>query len=166
MCDKYVNNAFIHICTYFSQLLFSPKPQIADDAEDIPNYLENSIIENPELAVRLCLCTQKSKFYPLNNIEGKHVTLYNCLVCHFYSLYTFLGVVYCSAVDSIDDRLVGCSREVNTDISPLLRPSQRIPYMSLCELHKNRLIRHNCCPTCGIFCTQVSCMYMLFTFFN
>ncbi|CAH1111046.1 unnamed protein product [Psylliodes chrysocephalus] len=116
-----------------SQLLFSPKPQIADDAEDIPNYLENSIIENPELAVRLCLCTQKSKFYPLNNIEG---------------------VVYCSAVDSIDDRLVGCSREVNTDISPLLRPSQRIPYMSLCELHKNRLIRHNCCPTCGIFCTQ------------
>lgn len=36
----------------------------------------------------------------------------------------------------------------------MLRPSVRVPYIILCEVHRERLIRHNCCPTCGLFCTQ------------
>ncbi|CAH1999344.1 unnamed protein product [Acanthoscelides obtectus] len=62
--------------------------------------------------------------------------------------------VYCNAVDSIGNRLIGCTRVVNVEETALLRPSQRIPYTLLCSFHRNRLLRHNCCPTCGIFCTQ------------
>ncbi|XP_072397895.1 histone-lysine N-methyltransferase EHMT2 [Diabrotica undecimpunctata] len=112
-----------------------PAPNIADQVEDIPGHPSTTLMrENPELALRLCLCTQKTHFYVA---EGNSE-----------------DIVYCSAVDSIDDKLVGCSREVTVNVSSLIRPSRRVPYMSLCELHKNRMIRHNCCPTCGIFCTQ------------
>lgn len=64
--------------------------------------------------------------------------------------------MYCTAIDSIEEKLVGCSRIADVKTIPLLRPSKRVPYQILCSLHKNRLMLHNCCPTCGIFCTQVS----------
>lgn len=34
------------------------------------------------------------------------------------------------------------------------RPSTRVPFIILCRTHKERLLRHNCCPACGLFCTQ------------
>lgn len=64
--------------------------------------------------------------------------------------------IYCDAMDSINDKLIGCNRVVDVKKRPLLRPSHRIPYMMLCDMHRNRLAIHNCCPTCGIFCTEVS----------
>lgn len=39
------------------------------------------------------------------------------------------------------------------------RVSGKIPFMLLCEIHRRRLRRHNCCPCCGLFCTQVSHLY-------
>ncbi|XP_057653993.1 histone-lysine N-methyltransferase EHMT1 [Diorhabda carinulata] len=109
------------------------KINITCEEEEISKICSSEISENAELNSRLCLCAQKTNIYPSNDSED---------------------VVYCSAVESIDERLVGCSKEVNVPISPLLRPSRSVPYMRLCNLHKNRMIRHNCCPTCGIFCTQ------------
>ncbi|KAG5881158.1 hypothetical protein JTB14_024575 [Gonioctena quinquepunctata] len=107
-------------------------PNIADQASDFPDDPECSSVGAQLIASKLCLCTQKTNIYRSNENN----------------------TVHCSAVDSIGEKLIGCSREVNVEETPLLRPSQRVPYLSLCELHKNRLIRHNCCPTCGVFCTQ------------
>ncbi|XP_023019599.2 histone-lysine N-methyltransferase EHMT2 [Leptinotarsa decemlineata] len=110
-----------------------PSPNIADQANDFPDDPECSSVGAQLIAAKLCLCTQKTSLYcPPNEND----------------------IIHCSAVDSIGEKLIGCSREVNIETTPLLRPSQRVPYLTLCELHKNRLIRHNCCPTCGIFCTQ------------
>ncbi|XP_023233891.1 putative leucine-rich repeat-containing protein DDB_G0290503 isoform X1 [Centruroides sculpturatus] len=60
--------------------------------------------------------------------------------------------IYCQAKDSIDEKVIGCSNIVSNHV--LVRPSTIIPYMMLCEVHMWRLHHHQCCPCCGIFCTQ------------
>lgn len=64
-----------------------------------------------------------------------------------------VDVVYCTAMDSVNNRIIGCNNVVSGELA-MLRPSTRVPYIILCEVHKQRLLRHNCCPTCGLFCTQ------------
>ncbi len=78
----------------------------------------------------------------------------------FYKYYG-LGTHFCTAVDSLRDKLVGCSRLVEIKNVPMCRPSTRVPFGVYCESHKQRLIRHNCCPTCGVFCTEVRIMSFL-----
>ncbi|XP_054715452.1 histone-lysine N-methyltransferase EHMT1-like [Uloborus diversus] len=60
--------------------------------------------------------------------------------------------VFCQAVDSIDDKLVGCSNPVVT--TRLVRPSVKIPFTIMCEMHLWRLKHHHSCPYCGLFCSQ------------
>lgn len=62
-------------------------------------------------------------------------------------------MVQCAGMDSIDERIIGCSKKVIKGLS-MVRPSQRVPYMPLCQQHRERLLRHNCCPKCGLFCTR------------
>lgn len=50
-------------------------------------------------------------------------------------------------------KIVACC---NTVSKPQMhRPSVRIPFMYMCELHRHRLRLHQCCPGCGLFCTEV-----------
>lgn len=51
---------------------------------------------------------------------------------------------------------MGCNNVIDAEETSLLRPSTRVPYIILCKVHYNRMLRHNCCPTCGLFCTQVN----------
>lgn len=90
-----------------------------------------SIRKEPE--TNICLCTKTSKFYTRKTDE-----------------------TYCSAVDQIEDQKVGCDNEVDGELLNLLRPSVRVSYMLLCESHRKRLMAHNCCASCGVFCTQGS----------
>lgn len=62
--------------------------------------------------------------------------------------------LFCTAIDSIDNRLIGCCNEVDSNDVAMRRPSTRVPFIILCRAHKERLLRHNCCPSCGLFCTQ------------
>lgn len=62
------------------------------------------------------------------------------------------GDVYCKAVDSFDGRMIGCCNVV-TD-HRYVRVSDKIPFMLICDIHRHRLRLHNCCPWCGLFCTQ------------
>ncbi|CAB3372667.1 Hypothetical predicted protein [Cloeon dipterum] len=60
--------------------------------------------------------------------------------------------LYCQAVESVDETLVGCCKLAST--TRLRRPSAKVPFMLLCESHAYRLSLHNCCSGCGIFCSQ------------
>ncbi|XP_036339174.1 uncharacterized protein LOC118748683 [Rhagoletis pomonella] len=80
----------------------------------------------------ICYCEQKTQFYTRNTPD----------------------TAYCWAIDNIEEQKVGCSNQLNGEVFNLLRPSQRVSYMVLCEDHKKRLRTHNCCASCGIFCTQ------------
>lgn len=84
-----------------------------------------------EVDSNICLCNKNSKYYTRRTDE-----------------------TYCSAVDQIEDQKVGCGNEMEGELLNLMRPSQRVSYMLLCESHKKRLTSHNCCAGCGVFCTQ------------
>ncbi|XP_014284421.1 histone-lysine N-methyltransferase EHMT2 isoform X2 [Halyomorpha halys] len=60
---------------------------------------------------------------------------------------------YCRALDTFESRIIGCCSQIDEN-TPLLRPSKTIPMLLMCQVHIERLKRHNCCPTCGLFCTQ------------
>ncbi|XP_037082512.1 histone-lysine N-methyltransferase EHMT2-like [Pollicipes pollicipes] len=59
---------------------------------------------------------------------------------------------YCRGIDAIDGRLVGCCNLVTT--KRMIRPSFKVPFLLMCGLHRERMRRHHCCPSCGVFCTQ------------
>ncbi|XP_011506175.1 PREDICTED: histone-lysine N-methyltransferase EHMT1 isoform X3 [Ceratosolen solmsi marchali] len=72
----------------------------------------------------------------------------------FVTITSAEAPLYCTALDSVDNRIIGCCNEVDHDDVAMRRPSTQIPFIILCRMHKERLIRHNCCPTCGLFCSQ------------
>ncbi|SPP86726.1 uncharacterized protein LOC117588308 [Drosophila guanche] len=80
----------------------------------------------------LCLCQKSSQYYARNAPDSS----------------------YCCAIDNVDEQKIGCCNELPAEVHNLLRPSQRVGYMILCDEHKKRLHAHNCCAGCGIFCTQ------------
>lgn len=82
----------------------------------------------------ICFCQKGSQYYARNAPDAS----------------------FCCAIDNIDEQKIGCCNELSAEVHNLLRPSQRVGYMILCDEHKKRLQAHNCCAGCGIFCTQVS----------
>ncbi|XP_016995437.2 histone-lysine N-methyltransferase EHMT2 [Drosophila takahashii] len=85
-----------------------------------------------KVAKFICLCQKSSQYYARNAPDSS----------------------YCCAIDHIDEQKIGCCNELSSEVHNLLRPSQRVSYMILCDEHKKRLHSHNCCAGCGIFCTQ------------
>ncbi|TRZ06373.1 hypothetical protein HGM15179_020734, partial [Zosterops borbonicus] len=60
----------------------------------------------------------------------------------------------CMATESVDGQLSGCGSLILK--RETMRPSSRVPLMVLCESHRARMVKHQCCPGCGHFCTAVS----------
>lgn len=79
----------------------------------------------------ICLCSKTSKYYTKKTED-----------------------TFCAAVDQIETQKVGCCNEIEAPLPNLVRPSVRVSYMVLCESHRRRLLSHNCCAGCGVFCTQ------------
>ena len=71
-----------------------------------------------------------------------------------FVIISFEAPLYCTALDSIDNRVVGCCNKVDGEDVAMRRPSTRVPYIILCRNHKEKLIKHKCCPTCGFFCNE------------
>lgn len=92
-----------------------------------------SIRKDPSAAIdpNICTCNKVSKYYTRRTDD-----------------------TFCSAIDQIDNQKIGCGNEVSGELLNLLRPSVRASYMLLCDSHKKRLYAHNCCASCGVFCTQ------------
>ncbi|XP_053412555.1 histone-lysine N-methyltransferase EHMT1 isoform X5 [Nycticebus coucang] len=57
----------------------------------------------------------------------------------------------CMATESVDRELGRCTNSVVK--YELMRPSNKAPLLVLCEDHRGRMVKHQCCPGCGYFCT-------------
>ncbi|XP_073987108.1 histone-lysine N-methyltransferase G9a isoform X1 [Rhodnius prolixus] len=93
---------------------------------------------------------------PLNKMENSSGFFCECDV--YSNLYANGECLkqnkFCRALDTFEEKLVGCCNPVDENNVVLLRPSKTVPYQQLCEIHIQRILRHNACPTCGLFCTQ------------
>lgn len=114
---------------------------LSDDDDDcivVENKTSHSGKENNNVNL-ICSCHLKTK-YCINHAES--------LSC------TVNGKMFCCAIDEIESRKIGCTNELTESLISLFRPSVKVSYMALCNSHKKRLVSHNCCSGCGIFCTQ------------
>ncbi|XP_020288910.1 histone-lysine N-methyltransferase EHMT2 isoform X2 [Pseudomyrmex gracilis] len=107
-------------------------PSLAEGQASRPE--STAIMSETYVQSMLCLCQMRSQLYV--TITGPGAPL------------------YCTALDSIDNRVVGCCNEVDSKDVTMRRPSTRVPFIILCRMHTERMLRHNCCPSCGLFCSQ------------
>ncbi|XP_060040395.1 histone-lysine N-methyltransferase EHMT1 isoform X2 [Erinaceus europaeus] len=64
---------------------------------------------------------------------------------------TTLANNQCMATECVDHELGRCTNSVVKH--ELMRPSSKAPLLVLCEDHRGRMVKHQCCPGCGYFCT-------------
>ncbi|XP_064210555.1 histone-lysine N-methyltransferase EHMT1a [Anguilla rostrata] len=56
----------------------------------------------------------------------------------------------CMATESMDGQLSRCQ---NAAVKyEMMRPSNAVPLLVLCEVHRAGMVQHQCCPGCGFFC--------------
>lgn len=117
------------------------KESDSSDEDDCIVVESNSkVIQGKENHINLvCSCHQKTKYYIK---QGQNVSL------------SVNGKIFCCAIDEIEKRRIGCTNELTDSLICLYRPSVKVSYMALCNSHKKRLMSHNCCSGCGLFCTQ------------
>lgn len=60
----------------------------------------------------------------------------------------------CMATESVDGQLTRCQIAVLKH--EMMRPSNSVQLLVLCEDHRNGMVKHQCCPGCGFFCRAVS----------
>ncbi|XP_069465813.1 histone-lysine N-methyltransferase EHMT1 isoform X2 [Ambystoma mexicanum] len=63
---------------------------------------------------------------------------------------TLLANEKCMATESTDGELSKCTNGVIK--YELMRPSNKVHQLILCEAHRGRMVKHQCCPGCGYFC--------------
>ncbi|KAF1388915.1 hypothetical protein PFLUV_G00067880 [Perca fluviatilis] len=56
----------------------------------------------------------------------------------------------CMAMESMDGMLSRCQRRVVKH--EMMRPSNTVHLLVLCEDHRAGMVKHHCCPGCGLFC--------------
>uniref|UniRef100_A0A669DRG7 Euchromatic histone-lysine N-methyltransferase 1b n=1 Tax=Oreochromis niloticus TaxID=8128 RepID=A0A669DRG7_ORENI len=56
----------------------------------------------------------------------------------------------CMATESVDGQLTRCQDAVAKH--EMMRPSNSVQLLVLCEDHRNGMVKHQCCPGCGFFC--------------
>ncbi|CAJ1068690.1 histone-lysine N-methyltransferase EHMT1-like [Xyrichtys novacula] len=56
----------------------------------------------------------------------------------------------CMAMESTDGVLSRCQRRVMKQ--EMMRPSNTVHLLVLCEDHRAGMVKHQCCPGCGVFC--------------
>lgn len=109
----------------------TPQSNMAHASHKIANAIETNGASSSEVDKHICLCAKPSKYFTKKTAE-----------------------TFCAAIDQIETQTVGCCNKIEAALPNLLRPSVRVSYMVLCESHIRRLLSHNCCAGCGVFCTQ------------
>lgn len=109
----------------------TPSSNTAHAMHKTTNAIETNGTSTSEVDKHICFCAKPSKYFTKKTDE-----------------------LFCAAIDQIETTTVGCCNKVDAALPNLLRPSVRVSYMVLCESHTRRLLSHNCCAGCGVFCTQ------------
>uniref|UniRef100_A0A182LUD2 Histone-lysine N-methyltransferase n=1 Tax=Anopheles culicifacies TaxID=139723 RepID=A0A182LUD2_9DIPT len=94
-----------------------------------------------------------------SRLPSSGTTSSQSLVCHCRQksdifVEKTVGNGFCTAIDDIDGQQIGCCNELSNDLPNMLRPSARVSFQLLCNMHRKRLEDHGCCAICGRFCTQ------------
>ena len=58
----------------------------------------------------------------------------------------------CQAVEVVGGYRVGCKNKITR--SEIVKTSPEFDPVSLCDMHRDRLLTHSCCPLCGEFCSH------------
>ncbi|KAM3600361.1 uncharacterized protein V6R79_022076 [Siganus canaliculatus] len=56
----------------------------------------------------------------------------------------------CMATESVDGQLTRCQGAILKH--EMMRPSNSVQLLVLCEDHRSGMVKHQCCPGCGFFC--------------
>ena len=133
---------------------------LTDESNLVANSLENEV----ELSIVEVQGKQEASNGPMSRQVNGTVSLiieksiYSCTCVEsrppVVPVAPPVATLYCQAVDSVGGKLVGCCLAANR--KRFYRPSKKIPFMILCDSHRDRIRKHFCCPGCGLFCTQVS----------
>lgn len=59
----------------------------------------------------------------------------------------------CMATESVDGQLTRCQGAILKH--EMMRPSNSVQLLVLCEDHRSGMVKHQCCPGCGFFCRAV-----------
>jgi len=146
--DSTVQEQSQTICQDRSSLVNSPEQEHSLVACSLENEVEVSILEDQgkELAA-----------HKMNGVVSIEENIkYSCSCVEVRSPIATVppaATLYCQAVDSVGGKLVGCC--LTASKRRFYRPSKKIPFMILCDSHRDRIRKHFCCPGCGLFCTQV-----------
>ncbi|KAM9324223.1 histone-lysine N-methyltransferase EHMT1 [Gastrophryne carolinensis] len=103
--------------------------EILSPEKCLPNGAENMEVDGLQ-AVPLCSCRMETQKEDDATAEAEN---------------------RCMAVESSDQELSRCVREVMK--YEVMRPSNKVRHLILCEDHRGKMVKHQCCPGCGYFCT-------------
>uniref|UniRef100_A0A3Q3RJS4 Euchromatic histone-lysine N-methyltransferase 1b n=1 Tax=Mastacembelus armatus TaxID=205130 RepID=A0A3Q3RJS4_9TELE len=119
------------------------------------SFLSSFGFELPSLTLIACKCTQLDFF--LVGISGTAVEEAQELPLCSCRMETpksreilILADRKCMATESVDGQLTRCQGAVLKH--EMMRPSNSVQLLVLCEDHRNGMVKHQCCPGCGFFC--------------
>ena len=126
-----------------------------EQSDSLENEIEVSLVEEQMSKETSSATVAKKVNGYLNDRSEKHPH-YSCACIELrppIAVAPPAATLYCQAVDSVGGKLVGCCLIANR--KRFHRPYRKIPFMILCDSHRDRIRKHFCCPGCGLFCTQV-----------
>ncbi|XP_030006074.1 histone-lysine N-methyltransferase EHMT1 isoform X3 [Sphaeramia orbicularis] len=131
----------------------SAQPQSDDGKEFTPILRPESVALNkpPEVAV-----LQQNKGELRNSLksaveEAQELPLCSCRMETPKSReILILADRKCMATESVDGQLTRCQSAVLKH--EMMRPSNSVQLLVLCEDHRSGMVKHQCCPGCGFFC--------------
>lgn len=62
-------------------------------------------------------------------------------------------IMFCERLLDFSPQLSRCQRRVMKQ--EMMRPSNTVHLLVLCEDHRAGMVKHQCCPGCGLFCRAV-----------
>ena len=130
----------------------------SSEQEQDPDRYNSSSVNSLENEVEVSLVDEPEKSHQKINGFDRHEKdpVYSCCCIELRPPIATVppaATLYCQAVDSAGGKQVGCCLIANR--KRFHRPSKKIPFMILCDSHRERIRKHFCCPGCGLFCTQV-----------
>lgn len=115
-----------------TSLILSTKKNSVNPLPTQLHYSTHEVVPN-STDTTICLCSKPSNYF----------------------IYRTPDSGLCRANDEIEGHKIGCCNEITgSELLQLRRPSVRVKYSLLCSSHVQRLINHQSCAGCGIFCTQ------------